>query len=202
MKTYKLKRKVTFRFLLYCLLLSILVLLLVFNIIYSKSIYRKNKSVIDRIKLTNLQIVAAQNKEVKISKYVDLWQKISSLNGNSYISDLNFELDVLYKKYFILDPEISISAPEDVEISYSSEYMRVVKSKVVLSFSSVSDKHIFLFLQSIPSLSGYVMIKSLRLSKEKDIDNVTMMHISNGDMIATVNANITFDWYTVLKNEG
>ena len=202
MKTYTLKKKVTLRFLLYCLLLSILVLFLVFNIVYSKNIYRKNKSIINRIKLTNSQIVVALNKEVKISKYVDLWQKISSLNGNSYISDLNFELDVLYKKYFILNPEISISAPEDVEVSYSSEYMRVVKSKVVLGFSSVSDKHIFLFLQSIPSLSGYAMIKSLKLSKEKDIDHVTMMHISNGEMIATVKANITFDWYTILKNEG
>ncbi|EEH12565.1 hypothetical protein WUni_000380, partial [Wolbachia endosymbiont of Muscidifurax uniraptor] len=66
-------------------------------------------------------------------------------------------------------------------------------------FSSISDKHIFLFLQSIPNLPGYVMIKSLILNKQRNIDAATMNQILNGNMIEIVRANIVFDWYTILS---
>ncbi|MBV2145517.1 MAG: hypothetical protein KTM48_02120, partial [Wolbachia endosymbiont of Pissodes strobi] len=62
-----------------------------------------------------------------------------------------------------------------------------------------SDKHIFLFLQSIPNLPGYVMIKSLILNKQRNIDAATMNQILNGNMIEIVRVNIVFDWYTILS---
>jgi len=70
---------------------------------------------------------------------------------------------------------------------------------VVLNLSSISDKHIFLFLQSIPNLPGYVMIKSLILNKQRNIDAATMNQILNGNMIEIVRVNIVFDWYTILS---
>ncbi|MDE5065987.1 hypothetical protein RYE99_01900, partial [Wolbachia endosymbiont of Drosophila seguyi] len=99
----------------------------------------------------------------------------------------------------ILEPEISISIPEEVELHNKSERTKVIKSEVILNLSSISDKHIFLFLQSIPNLPGYVMIKSLILNKQRNIDAATMNQILNGNMIEIVRANIVFDWYTILS---
>lgn len=197
----QLKRKATIQFI-SCLLLSVgLIGLLTYVVIYNEKVYNKNQIAIDKIRSINLQITGIQKKEVVLNKNLDLWKKISSSNLHSsrYIANLNFELSKLYKKYYILEPEISISIPEEVELHNKSERTKVIKSEVVLNLSSISDKHIFLFLQSIPNLPGYVMIKSLILNKQRNIDAATMNQILNGNMIEIVRVNIVFDWYTILS---
>ncbi len=197
----QLKRKATIQFISYLLLSVGLIGLLTYVVIYNEKIYNKNQIAIDKIRSINLQITGIQKKEVVLNKNLDLWKKISSSNLHSsrYIANLNFELSKLYKKYYILEPEISISIPEEVELHNKSECTKVIKSEVVLNLSSISDKHIFLFLQSIPNLPGYVMIKSLILNKQRNIDAATMNQILNGNMIEIVRANIVFDWYTILS---
>lgn len=197
----QLKRKATIQFISYLLLSVGLIGLLTYVVIYNEKIYNKNQIAIDKIRSINLQITGIQKKEVVLNKNLDLWKKISSSNLHSsrYIANLNFELSKLYKKYYILEPEISISIPEEVELHKKSERTKVIKSEVVLNLSSISDKHIFLFLQSIPNLPGYVMIKSLILNKQRNIDAATMNQILNGNMIEIVRANIVFDWYTILS---
>ncbi|QTP62290.1 MULTISPECIES: hypothetical protein [unclassified Wolbachia] len=197
----QLKRKATIQFISYLLLSVGLIGLLTYVVIYNEKIYNKNQIAINKIRSINLQITGIQKKEVVLNKNLDLWKKISSSNLHSsrYIANLNFELSKLYKKYYILEPEISISIPEEVELHNKSERTKVIKSEVVLNLSSISDKHIFLFLQSIPNLPGYVMIKSLILNKQRNIDAATMNQILNGNMIEIVRANIVFDWYTILS---
>lgn len=197
----QLKRKATIQFISYLLLSVGLIGLLTYVVIYNEKIYNKNQIAIDKIRSINLQITGIQKKEVVLNKNLDLWKKISSSNLHSsrYIANLNFELSKLYKKYYILEPEISISIPEEVELHNKSERTKVIKSEVVLNLSSISDKHIFLFLQSIPNLPGYVMIKSLILNKQRNIDAATMNQILNGNMIEIVRVNIVFDWYTILS---
>lgn len=197
----QLKRKATIQFISYLLLSVGLIGLLTYVVIYNEKIYNKNQIAIDKIRSINLQITGIQKKEVVLNKNLDLWKKISSSNLHSsrYIANLNFELSKLYKKYYILEPEISISIPEEVELYNKSERTKVIKSEVVLNLSSISDKHIFLFLQSIPNLPGYVMIKSLILNKQRNIDAATMNQILNGNMIEIVRVNIVFDWYTILS---
>ncbi|WP_425384744.1 hypothetical protein [Wolbachia endosymbiont (group A) of Sturmia bella] len=197
----QLKRKATIQFIPYLLLSVGLIGLLTYVVIYNEKIYNKNQIAIDKIRSINLQITGIQKKEVVLNKNLDLWKKISSSNLHSsrYIANLNFELSKLYKKYYILEPEISISIPEEVELHNKSERTKVIKSEVILNLSSISDKHIFLFLQSIPNLPGYVMIKSLILNKQRNIDAATMNQILNGNMIEIVRANIVFDWYTILS---
>ncbi|WP_341814756.1 hypothetical protein [Wolbachia endosymbiont (group A) of Chalcis sispes] len=197
----QLKRKATIQFISYLLLSVGLIGLLTYVVIYNEKIYNKNQIAIDKIRSINLQITGIQKKEVVLNKNLDLWKKISSSNLHSsrYIANLNFELSKLYKKYYILEPEISISIPEEVELHNKSERTKVIKSEVALNLSSISDKHIFLFLQSIPNLPGYVMIKSLILNKQRNIDAATMNQILNGNMIEIVRANIVFDWYTILS---
>lgn len=99
----------------------------------------------------------------------------------------------------MLEPEISISIPEEAELHNKSKHTKVIRSEVVLSLSSISDKHIFLFLQSIPNLPGYVMIRSLTLNKQRNIDAEVINQILSGNMIETVRASIVFDWYTILS---
>ncbi|QOD38312.1 hypothetical protein [Candidatus Wolbachia massiliensis] len=197
----QLKKKVTVQLIVYLLLSVGLIGLLTYIVVYNQKVYNKNQNIINEIRSINLRITEVQKKEVVLSKNLDLWKKISSSNLHSsrYIANLNFELSKLYKKYYILEPEISISIPEEVELHNKSEHTKVIKSEVTLNLSSISDKHIFLFLQSVPSLPGYVMIKSLILNKEKNIDAATMNQILNGNMIEIVRANIVFDWYTILS---
>lgn len=199
----QIKRKASIQFGLYFLLSVGIILLLTYTIICNKKLFDKNQNTIAKINSISAQIIEAYEREITLNKHLDLWTRISSSNLRSsrYIYELNFELSQLYKKYFILNPGISISIPERVEVPYINQHTKIIRSKVTLSFSAISDKHIFLFLQSIPSLPGYVMINSLVLNKEKNIDTETMKKIINGDMIEIVRANIVFDWYTVLKND-
>ncbi|OEY87018.1 hypothetical protein BIY23_00825 [Wolbachia pipientis] len=204
MTLYQLKKEVAIQLGLYILLSVILIISLVYIVIYNKAICSKNQNIIDGIDRINFRILEVHNetdkKESLLNKYSDLWKRIS-FSHYKYIVNLDFKLNSLYKKYCILSPEIYVAVPEDVEISYISKYTKVVKRKVNLSFSAISDKHVFLFLKSVPSLPGYVMIKSLILSKEKDLDTMVINQILNGDMIETIRANVVFDWYTILKNE-
>ncbi len=197
----QLKRKATIQFISYLLLSVGLIGLLTYVVIYNEKVYNENQIAIDKIHSVNLQITGIQKKEIVLNKNLDLWEKISSSNLHSsrYIANLNFELSKLYKKYYILEPEISISVPEEVELHNKSKLTKVIKSEVILNLSSISDKHIFLFLQSIPNLPGYVMIKSLILNKQRNIDAATMEQILNGSMIEIVRVNIVFDWYTILS---
>jgi hypothetical protein len=197
----KIKRKVLLQFASYLLLSIILIGLLAYVMIHNQEIYNRNQSAIDKIRFINLQITEIQKKEIILNRNLDLWKKISSsnLHSNGYIANLNFELNRLYKKYCILEPEISISIPEEVDIPYKNKSTKVIRSKVTLNLSSISDKHIFLFLQSIPRLPGYVMIKSLSLNKVRNIDTETVNHILNGNMMEMVRANMVFDWYILLS---
>jgi hypothetical protein len=201
MTIFQLKKRVAIQLVFYLLLSVGLIGALTYAVICSKKVHSKNQNAIDEIRSINLQITEVQKKEVVLNKNLDLWKRISSSNLHSsrYIANLNFELGKLYKKYYILEPEISISIPEEVELHGESEHTKVIKSEVTLNFSSISDKHIFLFLQSIPSLPGYVTIKSLILDKERNIDAATMNQILNGNMIEIVRANMVFDWYTILN---
>jgi hypothetical protein len=201
MTIFQLKKRVAIQLVFYLLLSVGLIGALTYVVIYSKKVHSKNQNAIDEIRSINLQITEVQKKEVVLNKNLDLWKRISSSNLHSsrYIANLNFELGKLYKKYYILEPEISISIPEEVELHGKSEHTKVIKSEVTLNFGSISDKHIFLFLQSIPSLPGYVTIKSLILNKERNIDAATMNQILNGNMIEIVRANMVFDWYTILN---
>ncbi|WP_353287255.1 hypothetical protein [Wolbachia endosymbiont (group B) of Gerris lacustris] len=201
MTIYQLKRKAAIQLTSYLLLSIVLIGLSTCFIIYNKKIYNKNQIAVEGIRSINLQIAEIQKKEVILNKNLDLWKRVSSLNLHSsrYIANLNFELNKLYKRYYILEPEISISIPEEVELHSKSECTKVIKSEVVLSLSSISDKHIFLFLQSIPNLPGYVMIRSLTLNKQRNIDSAVINQILSGNMIEIVRASIVFDWYTILS---
>lgn len=175
--------------------------LLTYVIVCNNGIYRKNQNFIDKIRFINSQIIEIQKKEIVLNKNLNLWKKVSSssIHSSRYIANLNFELNKLYKKYFILEPEIFISTPEEINMPYKSEHTKVIKSEVHLNFSSITDKHIFLFLQSIPRLPGYVMIKSIVINKVKNIDIPTVNQVLNGNMIEVVRANMIFDWYILLS---
>ncbi len=204
MTVSQLKKKVTMRLGFYILFSGILIIFLACIIIYNKTVHSKNQNIFTKIDCIRSQIIRVHEetdkKESLLNKYSDLWRRVSYLNDKN----LDFELNNLYKKYCILNPELYMTVQEDVEIPYISKYIKkytkIVKRKVNLSFSAVSDKHIFLFLKSVPSLPGYVMMQSLVLIKEKELDTVVMDQILNGVMIETVRANIVFDWYTILRN--
>ncbi|MDG7056395.1 MAG: hypothetical protein LKM44_02815 [Wolbachia endosymbiont of Meromenopon meropis] len=200
MNISQLKKRVAIRLLFYSIMSIGLIVVLAHIILYTNRVFDENQSVINEIRSIKLEIIELQKKEVFLNKNLDLWRSISSssLYSDKYIENLNFELAKLYKKYYILEPEISISVPEEVELG-ESEYIKVIKSEVTLNFGSISDKHIFLFLQSVPSLPGYVTIKSLILNKEKNIDSTIMNQILSGNIIEIVRANMIFDWYTVLN---
>ncbi|MFV0949331.1 hypothetical protein [Wolbachia endosymbiont of Nasonia giraulti] len=197
----QLKRKATIQCIYYLLLSIVLIGLSTCFIIYNKKVYNKNQTAAEEIRSINLQIIEIQKKEVVLNKNLDLWKRISSSNLHSsrYITNLNFELNKLYKKHYMLEPEISISIPEEAELHNKSEHTKVIRSEVVLSLSSISDKHIFLFLQSIPNLPGYIMIRSLTLNKQRNIDAKVINQILSGNMTEIVRASIVFDWYTILS---
>ncbi|WP_349967431.1 hypothetical protein [Wolbachia endosymbiont of Armadillidium arcangelii] len=197
----QLKRKATIQFISYLLLSTVLIGLSTCFFIYNKKVYNKNQTAVEEIRSINLQITEIQKKEIILNKNLDSWKRISSsnLHSSKYIANLNFELNKLYKRYYILEPEISISIPEETELYSKSKRTKIIKSEVVLNLSSISDKHIFLFLQSIPNLPGYVMIKSLILNKQRNIDAADINQILSGNMIELVRANIIFDWYTILS---
>ncbi len=196
-----LKKKIIIKLFFYLFFFIILTTTLFLSFTYNKELEYLNKNIEIKNKVINLQIADVQKKEAILVTNLDLWKKISSTNihNNKYITNLSIMLNELYKEYAILRPEIFISIPQEAKIPYNNMYVKVIKSRINLHFSSVSDRNVFLFINALNMLPGYAIIESFSLVKEKDITPEVIDYAMNGSFIETVIGHIIFDWYSLVK---
>lgn len=196
-----LKEKVTIKLFFYLFISTVFVATLFLCDTYSRKVKLLNESVARKNKIISLQIIDIQKKEAILASNLDLWKRISSTNihNSKYVTNLNNLINELHKSYKILNPEILISIPQEAKTLYSNKYIKVIKSEINLHFSSVSDKNVFLFINELNTLPGYIKIKSFSLVKEKEITSEIIEYAMNGNFIAMITGQITFDWYSLVK---
>lgn len=185
----------------YLLISTILITMLSLGCIYNKKLKLSNENIARKNKIISSQIMDIQKKEAILVSNLDLWKRISSTNmyNSKYITNLNNLINELHKSHKILNPEILISIPQEAKTLYNDKYIKVIKSEINLHFSSISDKNVFLFINKLNTLPGYVKIKSFSLAKEKEITPEIIEYAINGNFIAVVTGQIIFDWYSLVK---
>ncbi|WP_339045411.1 hypothetical protein [Candidatus Mesenet endosymbiont of Agriotes lineatus] len=195
-----LKIKVTIKLFCYLLVSTVFVAMLSLGNAYNKKLKLLNKSIARKNKIISSQIIDIQKKEAVLVSNLDLWKRISStkMHNSKYITNLNNLINKLHKSYKILNPEILISMPQEAKTFYNDKYIKVIKSEINLHFGSVSDKNVFLFMNELSTLPGYIKIKSFTLVKEKEITPKIIEYAVNGNLISTITGQITFDWYSLL----
>ncbi|KJV69535.1 hypothetical protein [Candidatus Neoehrlichia procyonis] len=166
------------------------------------------KSSIDSIKgeiqEVNFEIARLHDHETELNNNFVLWQEISDSNvyGVSHISNLELLIDTLCVKHNILNPQISISSPVLVSNNYKKQYIDVVKRNVVIKFSSITDENVFLFMHTIKyDIPGYITVKSLELTKNKEITHNIMEHNLAGNFVPAVYGSVAFDLYSISSKD-
>ncbi|XGA07980.1 MAG: hypothetical protein U0X86_000113 [Wolbachia endosymbiont of Xenopsylla cheopis] len=183
----------------YLLVSTVLVATLSLGNTYNRKLKLLNENIARKNKIISSQIIDIQKKEAILVSNLDLWKRISSTNihNSKYIANLNNLINELHKSYKILNPEILISIPQEAKTFYNDKYIKVIKSEINLHFSSISDKNVFLFMNALNTLPGYVKIKSFSLAREKEITPKIIEYATNGNLTPTVTGHITFDWYSL-----
>ncbi|WP_339047179.1 hypothetical protein [Candidatus Mesenet endosymbiont of Phosphuga atrata] len=195
-----LKTKVTIKLFSYLLVFAVFVAMLFLGNTYNRKLKLLNENIARKNKIISSQIIDIQKREAILVSNLDLWKRIPSTNmhNGKYIANLNNLINELHKSYKILNPEILISIPQEAKTFYNDKYIKIIKSEINLHFGSVSDKNVFLFMNELSTLPGYIKVKSFSLVKEKEITPEIIERATNGDLILTITGQITFDWYSLL----
>jgi len=79
---------------------------------------------------------------------------------------------------------------------FKKETMEVVTTEVSLSFSALSDAHIFNFIKAMQlHFPGYVQLTSLSLVRNQNIDPSIIQDILDGNAPEMVSGSLDFRWW-------
>lgn len=136
----------------------------------------------------------------KAQKSLKLYETIANSNGgmDQTISRkwAKNKLDILKDQYRLSSLTLKMSPVEELEgKEYQKQTTKVVHTEVKLSFSGLTDNHLLSFVEAVlKEFRGYARIDSLRLQRNRVIDNNLIVSISKGAIPEIVTGEITFHW--------
>jgi hypothetical protein len=141
-----------------------------------------------------------QNKAQETKKYIDIWKIIpdskKSLDGIK-IDDVNKTINQLSEKYYIGNPSIKLSLPEDLKDGiFDRKTLYVSYTNVEMSFTAIDDVGAISFLSDfLSSLNGYIVITTLDIKKNKKYTDQDLIDISANKATGGILVKINFVWY-------
>ena len=165
------------------------------------SVVQYNSNIMNEIRKLSFKIIDVHKHEAMLNNSGSLWQEISNSNiySTSYEKNLGTLISNLCQKYYLFNSQISMSSPEVINNTFDKQYIDVVKSRIKIKFSSISDKQIFLFINAIRhDISGYVKIINVSIGKNTDITNEVLQSALKGESVSTVRGRIVFDLYSIV----
>lgn len=98
--------------------------------------------------------------------------------------------------------EKGTEAPSDRSELSSLNYNILVRSRMKLTFSALTDMHVFSFLQDLKTTCpGLIRVDSLKLSRKGELDDLTISQIRNGTTPLLVSAEVQLSWIGIMKKE-
>ncbi|CEI84831.1 hypothetical protein DRF75_03330 [Ehrlichia minasensis] len=195
----------------YCIIkMSVCVLLLItlsvtLHYLYKSNAYilQHNLHIADEIRKLNFEVMDVHKHEAVLNDSGILWQEISTSNIYStstfYKENVGTLITNLCKKYYLFNSQINISSPKIVNHLYNKQYIDVIKSRVDINFSSISDEYVFLFLNAVRhDVSGYVKVVNFNIEKKTDITNEVLHSALKGEAVATISGHVSFDLYSIV----
>ncbi len=148
----------------------------------------------------NIELADLESRTAEISKYKEMWPKISDLKKDVTgikIDEVNSNLSSTAAKYGIGNHAIKLSLPEAVNNGvFERKTINVLMSNASLTFFAPSDvKALMFFKEFIGSLKGYQVITSFSIEKTKEYKNDDLNEISKGKSFGSVEGKIDFVWY-------
>lgn len=154
----------------------------------------------------NVELSDLQSKTAEITKYKDMWLKISRSQKDTSgikIDEIKESLTKIAGKYSITDQNIKLSLPEVVKGGvFDRKTIGVMMTTASITFTAASDVKAMMFINEfISSLKGYPVITSFSISKSKDYSNEDLIKLSNGTSVGIVGGKIDFYWYIYKEPE-
>ena len=164
-------------------------------------IMQHNFHVAGKIQELSFEVMDVHKHEAMLNNSGTLWQEISTSNIYStvYEENLGTLISDFCKKYYLFNSRINISSPKVVDDVYNKEHIDVTQRHIEIKFASISDEHVFLFLNAIRhDISGYIKIISFNIEKNKDITDEVLQSALKGKMIPVVHGSVSFDLYSIV----
>ncbi|WP_065432373.1 hypothetical protein [Ehrlichia ruminantium] len=185
-----------------CLVLLCILSITLYYLYHSNaSVVRYNTSIMNENRKLSFKIVDVHKHEAMLNNSGSLWQEISNSNiySTSYEENLGALISNLCKKYYLFNSQISMSTPEVINNVFDKQYISVIKNRIKIKFSSISDEQVFLFINAVRhDISGYVKIINVSIGKNTDITNEVLQSALKGEPVSTVRGRIVFDLYSIM----
>lgn len=155
----------------------------------------------------NIELADLESRTAEISKYKEMWPKISDLKKDVKgikIDEVNAILSSTAAKYGVGNHSIKLSLPETLNAGiFERKTINILMSNANLSFFAPSDvKAIMFFKEFVESLKGYQVITSFSIEKTKDYKMEDLNDISKGKSSGYIEGKAEFVWYVYKEKEG
>ncbi len=208
---YLYKKK--FRKGLYNILLYFTIAVIFSGFIFGLNLYRQTLLNFDSKNITELKdyikVVRKESKETRdnlnlAKKYNNRWNQASSQQKNA--EGINSQLlgDVirkLAKKYDIRKYDFKMSVPRKFGNEASKKKVSsIFISNCQVSFAAPDDVRAIEFLRDLrKSLTGYIVINQLSISKNKTYEFKDLVKISTGQISGILNVKAAFSWHVMKR---
>lgn len=184
----------------------------IFNALFvsKKKVYINNNEVeINKIKST-IQKTQKEYDDFKaksdlFKKYNDIW-KSKILDQYDLYLDINNKYFIdLYKKYDRIDAindfNIKIQPQTIIKTNQFNKNVTTIHTKVILTFYTIHDNEIRLFLNYIiKNLNTFLIVENINIAKENIVDINLVKSVINGNFYSLLKTEIHFNIYFVKEN--
>jgi hypothetical protein len=134
---------------------------------------------------------------------VEARKLLSRLNKRNY-SDAGLEIVKLKSVLRVLSQTYNLPGSIDIQMSNIVEhddiYVRknkaLVSAELIITFPAYSDEHVLGLITSLKEyFPGFLTIRTLTITKNKELDKTTLEDIRNNKLPEVVTAKILVDWY-------
>lgn len=198
MKFGSLKRFLILRAAIYCsILLFAIVLYLVLSISHDSAV-AEHKKINREIAGLNGRLATVNKEITEFAAANTLWEELSNKEKAQAGLRLNEAEDIfkaLEEQYRLADVSLDLSKPKELQDQYKTRTTVVVTSDITVSFSAISDLHVFSFIQDlIAKLPGYTKIQSLSMSRGANLSADMIENARFGDYPRLVNVKLSLLW--------
>lgn len=200
MKAFELRKKIIFNFSASGVLLILLAALIFYNFYQKNNAQEKVNQIKVSISEIKTQIADLQSKVSEITKYKDIWKKISDKKKDQdgiKMDGVNAQLASIAEKNNIFNPTIRVALPEVLKDGvFNNETANVLFTIVNLSFEAINDVRALSFItEFINSLPGYVIITNMEIKKNRKYTEQDLVAITTGKGTGAISGKLDFFWY-------
>lgn len=158
------------------------------------------------IRTTRSKLSKLNQQAIDFGDALKIWQTIPEVKRGVQglrINDGRAELKRLIDEYRLSDDIIEFNVPEEAkDPKLKADTIKTMVSEVNISFNAITDDLVFQMIEALnQKFPGYIQLKSLALSNEREVTQDMLEQIATGATPSLVRGSMDFTWWD-MKYEG